>query len=324
LAFTYTLPKDRIAIRPVTPPDCAKLLVATGEDPIKDLHFSDLSTLDLNQTLFVFNDTAVIKARFFGSFYDSSDELLDSGEVLLISEIDRTSWKAMGRPKRAIEKASKFKFEDEIATLINGPDGEFTITFSHEDALKKGVMPIPPYIRDGRGDSTDEKDYQTIFAKHLGSIAAPTASLHFTYQLVVELERFSKIEYLTLHVGTYSFRSPHQYAPGKERFFIADDVWRRIKEHRSQGGQVVAVGTTAVRALESKARGMEGNTELILTPGDKFLSVDKIITNFHQPGSTHLLLIEAFVGAKRLKDIYEHGLTNNYRFLSYGDGMLLG
>jgi S-adenosylmethionine:tRNA ribosyltransferase-isomerase len=204
-----------------------------------------------------------------------------------------------------------------------------------------GTMPIPPYIRGGLGDEEDLTDYQTIFARHEGSIAAPTASLHFTPNLVKSLLRAGvEMAQVTLHVGAASIRALDASSggvPGAERMQVSASVLEKIDDTRRAGGRVVAVGTTVMRALETAWRArqsvaaggapaptlFEGETDLFIRPGFEFYAVDGLITNFHQPGTSHLLLVEAFVGRSLLERIYDHALHSKYRFLSYGDGSLL-
>ena len=197
-----------------------------------------------------------------------------------------------------------------------------------------GTMPIPPYIRNGRGDDQDRIDYQSVFAVNPGSVAAPTASLHFTQELVAGLKRSPGclVDRITLHVGTASFQpiivNGVMRTPSSERFFVPDDVLNRLQATRRSRGRVVAVGTTVVRALESaaheEANGAQmSSTELFIQPGFSFEMVDLLITNFHQPRTTHLLLVEALLGAELLDRVYREALANDYRFLSYGDGMMI-
>lgn len=201
-----------------------------------------------------------------------------------------------------------------------------------------GVMPIPPYIRDGHGDQQDQQDYQTLFAEEEGSVAAPTASLHFTQELLANIEQLCSVDKITLHVGPASFRPVVRGAelvpPGQEFLHVESAVMEKIAALRdaaeatstgtSSRGRTIAVGTTVVRALESAARGeLEGATELFIQPGFEFKAVDALITNFHQPGTSHLLLVEALLGRELLAKAYQFALDNGYRFLSYGDAMLI-
>jgi S-adenosylmethionine:tRNA ribosyltransferase-isomerase len=194
------------------------------------------------------------------------------------------------------------------------------------------MMPIPPYIRKGRSDHQDRIDYQAAFAKFDGSIAAPTAGLHFTERLINNLrQRRCIIAFVTLHVGTASFLpvilEGKVREPGEEFYLHSTEIIGQINKVRSSGGRVIAVGTTVVRALESMwhNQGTEGvrRTELFVTPGYTFGAIDGLVTNFHQPHTTHLLLVEALLGRNNLDHAYRHALKSRYRFLSYGDGMLI-
>ena len=191
-----------------------------------------------------------------------------------------------------------------------------------------GTMPIPPYIRKGVGDEQDAVDYQSIFARYPGSVAAPTASLHFNDALMTRITDGvgTAVSRITLHVGPASFLPVIDEGklkkPGSEQFEVSEDAKREMLSTREQGGRVIAVGTTVVRALESCMK-TNGSTELFISPGYRFEIVDAVVTNFHQPGTTHLLLVEALLGKDLLSRAYEHAMRNDYRFLSYGDGMLI-
>jgi S-adenosylmethionine:tRNA ribosyltransferase-isomerase len=215
-------------------------------------------------------------------------------------------------------------------------DQEVLIDFSassedmSETLDRVGYMPIPPYIRNGVSDGADKADYQSLFAEDTGSIAAPTASLHFTPAVLDSFpEHGIETVTITLHVGTASFLPLTKAgqtglaAPGSEEFSVSDEAWELIQTAKQAGRRVVAVGTTVVRALESRAIGIAAATDLFITPGFTFQVCDAIITNFHQPATTHLLLVQAFIGRSLLDTAYQYALDNDFRFLSYGDGMLL-
>lgn len=370
--FSYELPPERIAQRPLRPPDLAKLLVAERESGrIHDKQFTALPEVLRAGDLLVCNDSRVIPARLRGVF---EDEPAQAVEVFLLSPQDSlglagndsqtVTWRCIGRPLRKWQTGRRMLIGDRIIATVmpprpttgpsneEGSQGDVLVQFSLRDgqagtemlqsALRAaGTMPIPPYIRGGNGDEEDLTDYQTIFARQEGSIAAPTASLHFTPNLVNSLLRAGiEMTQVTLHVGAASIRaldaSPGG-VPGAERMQVPAAVLERIDATRRAGGRVVAVGTTVMRALETawrareavKAPGapaptvFEGETDLFIRPGFEFCAVDGLITNFHQPGTSHLLLVEAFVGRELLESIYTHALSGDYRFLSYGDGSLL-
>ncbi|MEN9847147.1 MAG: hypothetical protein RIS36_2294 [Pseudomonadota bacterium] len=337
-AYTYDLPKERIAQRPCHPADCAKMLVinrTTGE--FHDRLFRDLPEFLSRKDRLVFNDTRVIPARLFGTL-DSSGKA--AVELLLIERITDARWVCIGRPLKKIRAKGRVLFGETLWADVIADDSltdRVTVEFHTSDATEismviagHGCMPIPPYIRGGRGDELDEVDYQTIFARNPGSVAAPTASLHFNEDLMGRLtgDVGCGVTRITLHVGTASFLpvldNGKLRPPGSERFHVSDEATREVLETNKGGGRVVAVGTTVVRALESSAREADADaTELFITPGYSFKRVDSLITNFHQPGTTHLLLVEALLGRELLAKAYQHALANDYRFLSYGDGMCI-
>ncbi len=337
-AYTYDLPKERIAQRPCHPADHAKMLVvnrATGE--IHDRFFYDLPRYLSSQDRLVFNDTRVIPARLFGTLESSGQAAV---ELLLIEKITDARWVCIGRPLKKIRAKGRVRFGNTLWADVIPEESSLervTVEFHTSEATHismaiaaHGCMPIPPYIRGGKGDELDEVDYQTIFAKNPGSVAAPTASLHFNEGLMARLaeEVRCDVSRITLHVGTASFLPVLDNGtlrpPGSERFIVTDAVTREISETKDSAGRVIAVGTTVVRALESSAQMPHAEaTELFIAPGYRFRIVDSVITNFHQPGTTHLLLVEALLGRELLRKVYEHALANEYRFLSYGDGMFI-
>lgn len=338
-AYTYDLPKERIAQRPCHPADRAKMLVvdrATGS--IVDRRFSDLPEYLTSRDRLVFNDTRVIPARLFGTL----DSTGGSGvELLLIEKISDSRWVCLGKPLRKIRAKGRVRLNDTLWAEVvpdEGPQDRVVVDFHTASSTHismaiaaHGCMPIPPYIRGGKGDELDEVDYQTIFAKNPGSVAAPTASLHFNDALMSRLENDTgcDVSRITLHVGTASFlpvldEEGRIRRPESERFHVDDSVRAELAETKDCGGRVIAVGTTVVRAVESSAQVAHAeSTELFITPGYSFKLVDAVVTNFHQPGTTHLLLVEALLGRERLSKVYQHALKSDYRFLSYGDGMLI-
>jgi S-adenosylmethionine:tRNA ribosyltransferase-isomerase len=307
----------------------------TGE--FHDRLFRDLPEFLSRKDRLVFNDTRVIPARLFGTL-DSSGKA--AVELLLIERITDARWVCIGRPLKKIRAKGRVLFGETLWADVIADDSltdRVTVEFHTSDATEismviagHGCMPIPPYIRGGRGDELDEVDYQTIFARNPGSVAAPTASLHFNEDLMGRLtgDVGCGVTRITLHVGTASFLpvldNGKLRPPGSERFHVSDEATREVLETNKGGGRVVAVGTTVVRALESSAREADADaTELFITPGYSFKRVDSLITNFHQPGTTHLLLVEALLGRELLAKAYQHALANDYRFLSYGDGMCI-
>jgi S-adenosylmethionine:tRNA ribosyltransferase-isomerase len=331
IPFTYDLPEEKIAQRPVYPAHCAQLLVVDrSSGAITSATYEALPELLPPTSTLVFNNTKVLPARIFAANARNKGEV----EIVLLSVEDeeKNSWKALMRPLRRLKNGdtliisggceARFERREDKYGIISFPieQREFiTYLWQH------GRMPIPPYIRQGLSDEQDAIDYQTIFAKKEGSVAAPTASLHFSPELMGKLSmaNFSSCE-ITLHVGGASIEAVWDgetlRAPATERFFIEAKTVSVIDSAR----HITAVGTTSVRALESYYSGVApGDTSLFITPGYEFKRVNSLITNFHQPGTTHLLLVESFMGRELLKECYDYALKNNFRFLSYGDGMLI-
>jgi len=339
MPFSYILPPGRIAQRPVRPYDRAKLLIASrGEQSFREGVFAELDQLLTNRDLLVINDTQVIPARLLGTIEETGAQV----ELLLHRRINSQQWSCLGNPLRRLKPGTRVQLGGEICGVIKERISEYEVQveFSHPDArlLEIGKMPIPPYIRGGASDDSDRTDYQALFAKNQGSVAAPTASLHFTEQLMGRLNaKGVSVAYLTLHLGTASFLPLHTdtqdnsyRTPGSERFVFSNELLLQIESTKRSGGRVTAVGTSVVRALETLASlgsraeaGQELETTLFITPGFEFKVVDAIITNFHQPGTTHLLLVEAFLGSAMIQQSYDYALKNNFRFLSYGDAMFL-
>lgn len=338
--YWYDLPQDRIAQRPVYPYDKAKLLVIDRQaESLQDSRFESFHYFLGPEDLLIFNNTRVMQARLFGEFQDTGGAV----EVLLIERTsDPATWKAMGKPLKKFRPGRKLIFGNGFkAEIVSKAESECLIHFEDVNAEmlmnEQGLMPIPPYIRQGRSDQQDVVDYQPIFSENEGSIAAPTASLHFTPDLMDQIYFIgASVEFVTLHVGAASFLPLFSESdqlgnkkPLEERYIFSQKVMDKIIETKSRKGKVIAVGTTVVRALETmfhrhqREEGREYKTDLFITPGFEFKAVDALVTNFHQPGTTHMLLVEAFIGHKLLEQSYKHALENEYRFLSYGDGMLV-
>ena len=328
MPFNYSLPHDRIAQRPCSPADAAKMLVINRQQgTLSDSNFSSLAGFLKSGDLLIFNDSRVIPARLLGRKSETEVELL------LLERLSPATWLAIGRPLKRLKERSEITFSADLKAIVTAkprPD-RIEVTFyskglpaSSEETLSHGLMPIPPYIRNGLSDAQDLTDYQTIFARNEGSIAAPTASLHFTQSLFSKiLDKGVEIDYLTLHVGLSSIKEVEPgKAPESEKFYISAELKDKILKYKKQGRRIIAVGTTAVRALESMD--LEGQTSLFIQPGYNFKVIDCMITNFHMPLSTHLQLVEAFIGSEGLMvKTYQHALDSDYRFFSYGDGMLI-
>ena len=342
--YTYTLPEERIAQRPVYPFDAARMLVVRrGEEGITSGTFSAFPELVRDGDLVIFNNSRVMPYRLFGTIEGPGTEC----EVLLLREDEVGGWRAIGRPLRRFREGAVLRFTPALSATVCERTGqmEVRIEFSLprtallEEIARVGIMPIPPYIRAGKGDEKDKEDYQSIFAAIDGSVAAPTASLHFTPEVKRGIEaRGAEIETVTLHVGPPSFLPLWKdgeeelpiTGPGVERFVHSPKVCQKISDTRRRGGRVFAVGTTVVRAVETMMREPEGReegalleTSLFISPGFEFHGVNCVVTNFHQPRTSHLLLIESLLGRDLLHSVYEYALSHDCRFLSYGDGMVI-
>ncbi len=338
--FSYALPDEQIAQRPVYPPESAKMLVVDrATNQLYHRSFADIAALLRPTDRLVFNDTRVIPARFYPRLDSESGTQV---ELVLLREVATNEWTAIGYPMRRIRGAQQLLFGDDLRAIQLPSDRPDRIRIKFQTPSRQrtlqlieslGSMPIPPYIRKGRADEQDRLDYQSIFAEHAGSVAAPTASLHFSEGLVDTIRSSvgCSIDTVTLHVGAASFQpvlvNGELRPPGAEEFHVPDALVQSLLEAKAAGNRVIAVGTTVVRALESAARARgdssTGETELFIQPGSNFALVDALVTNFHQSGTTHLLLVEALLGRELLSRAYESALSERYRFLSYGDGMFI-
>ncbi|KXJ50217.1 MAG: S-adenosylmethionine:tRNA ribosyltransferase-isomerase [Thalassospira sp. Nap_22] len=335
--FDFELPRDRIAEHPANPRDAARMLDLSGEG-MQDRIVRELPDILHPGDLLISNDTRVIPARLFGKRGDAKVE------VTLHKQEGLGTWVAFAKPAKKLRIGETFKVNDEFEAevLAKKDGGEVTLRFNKSGAdliaalEKYGVMPLPPYIRrDVGGDDQDKSDYQTIFAQKDGAVAAPTAGLHFTPELLANLDaRGINRRTITLHVGAGTFLpvkvdDTDDHKMHAEWGSISKEIADLINETRANGGRVVAVGTTSLRLLESAAREdgvvepFEAETDIFITPGYKFRAVDMLLTNFHLPRSTLFMLVSAFAGFERMKAAYQHAIENEYRFYSYGDCSLL-
>jgi S-adenosylmethionine:tRNA ribosyltransferase-isomerase len=336
----YHLPEGLIAQYPVEPRDKARLLVLNrgGGEEIYTT-FSHVGDYLHEGDALVVNDTRVMPARLFG--YKNTEGRV---EILLLRKVpeDGEVWECLVKRGKRAKVGTRIQFAPDLAgeVVSNGPEGKKRIAFDHQGSFQEivrriGHVPLPPYIRQGEDEEIDEEGYQTIFARHEGAIAAPTAGLHFTPELVQAIEKRGILFIpLTLHVGLGSFQpirsekvEDHRLEP--EYYHISPSSAEAINAARARGGRVCAVGTTVVRALESAAdeRGtihtQQGLTDLYIYPGYRFKAVDALITNFHLPRSTLLLLVFAFGGREHIIRAYQDAMREGYGFYSYGDGMLI-
>ena len=343
--FDFDLPEDLIATRPMTPRSAAKLLFAEG-DAFHDKTVGDLLDLFQAGDRLVLNNTRVIPARLNGvrkrhGVQGGSGEA--KIEVTLLDPDADGCWSALIKPLRKVDVGEVITFSDQFhAELCEKRDGQAILRFNltgdaFDAALEEaGAMPLPPYIASKRAaDEQDKEDYQTVFAKHRGSVAAPTASLHFDEGLLDALiANGVDITYVTLHVGAGTFLPVKvddvtTHKMHKERGEVTPGAAAEILATKSAGGRVIPVGTTALRLVETAARDTgqiapwKGATDIFIYPGFEFHVADALMTNFHLPKSTLIMLVSAFIGAERTKKLYTHAVSQRYRFFSYGDASLL-
>jgi S-adenosylmethionine:tRNA ribosyltransferase-isomerase len=337
--FDFDLPEGLIATRPAKPRTSARLLLAEG-DRISDGHVSDLLDILRPGDRLVLNNTKVLPARLFGS--RQRGEAVAKVEITLL-EPKAKGWRALAKPLRKVLPGEVIRFSDHLsATVAEKSETDLTLTFDltgddFDAALAgAGVMPLPPYIAAKRAaDDQDRTDYQTVFARHSGAVAAPTASLHFDEDLLRALAA-KGVEFteVTLHVGAGTFLpvkvedvTTHKMHAewGRVSAAAADE----INATKRAGGRVIPVGTTALRLIESAADAdgvlhpWEGETDIFIYPGYRFRVADALMTNFHLPKSTLVMLVSALMGADRIRHIYAHAIREGYRFFSYGDSSLL-
>jgi S-adenosylmethionine:tRNA ribosyltransferase-isomerase len=336
--FDFELPRRLIADHPCEPRDAARLLLIPASGRLQDRRISDLPTLLRRGDLLVFNDTKVIPARLVGRRGAASVE------VTLHRDLGGGMWRAFAKGARRLRIGDRIAFGKDFSADVaeKHPEGDVTLQFGLEgEAFRKalaryGAMPLPPYIKRPRGgDPRDHADYQTIFARAEGAVAAPTAGLHFTPALLETLaERGIGWTMLTLHVGPGTFlpvktADPRDHEMHAEWGMLRAATAERIAATRHAGGRIVAVGTTSLRLLESAAAGngevrpFAGETRLFILPGYRFQAIDLLLTNFHLPRSTLLILVAALAGLERIKAAYAHAVAAGYRFFSYGDACLI-
>ena len=343
--FDFELPEELIATRPVSPRSAARLLVAKG-DIVDDGFVSDLPEFLRSGDRLVFNDTKVLPARLNGlrsRFIDVNNVAVAKIEVTLIASKKESIWSALIKPLRKIRVGEKITFDKSFeAILIDKFDGQGILHFNKEnieflDHLEElGAMPLPPYIASKRkADKRDKSDYQTIFAQKIGSIAAPTASLHFDLGLLERLKKKGvETSFVTLHVGAGTFlpvksEDIRQHKMHAEFGEINQKTVDEIRQTKKNGGRIIPVGTTALRLLETAAQSTDilsewrGETDIFIYPGYKFIVADGLMTNFHLPKSTLMMLVSALMGKETIESIYNHAITKKYRFFSYGDSSLL-
>ena len=337
--FDFDLPEALIATRPARPRTAARLLVAEG-DRISDRSVADLVSIFRPGDRLVLNNTRVIPARLFG--LRRRGEAVAKVEVTLLEPGVTGEWRALAKPLRKVQVGEVITFSDQLAgTVVSKTASDLTLGFdvtgaAFDEALAAaGKMPLPPYIAALRpADEEDETDYQTVFAKTPGAVAAPTASLHFDAALLEALaERGVQFTEVTLHVGAGTFlpvkvedvTTHRMHAEWGE---VTPEAAAEINATRAAGGRIIPVGTTALRLIESaaqcgKVEPWRGPTDIFIYPGYRFRVTDALMTNFHLPKSTLLMLVAALMGQERMRKVYAHAVQERYRFFSYGDASLL-
>lgn len=336
--FDFHLPEDLIATRPAKPRPSARLLLAVG-DSLQDLHVSDLVDIFRPGDRLILNNTRVIPARLFGT--RQRGEAVAKVEITLL-EPQASGWRALAKPLRKVQVGEVIRFSDQLSATVAEKSEtdlrlEFNLTGGDFDAALNaaGAMPLPPYIAAKRpADDQDKADYQTVFARHSGAVAAPTASLHFDENLLQALAKkgvsFTEV---TLHVGAGTFlpvkvEDVTTHKMHAEWGQVTPQAAAEIAATKAAGGRVIPVGTTALRLIESAAPGgqiaaWQGETDIFIYPGYRFRVADALMTNFHLPKSTLLMLVSALMGKDRIDRIYAHAVKAGYRFFSYGDASLL-
>lgn len=334
--FDFTLPDQLIAQHPPEVRGSSRLLVALPDMPLQDRVFGDLPDYIKAGDVLVFNNTKVMKARLFGQ-KESGGKI----EALIERVLDNHTALAHIRSSKSPKPGTKLIFEGDIcAVMVERADELFCLRFEggqtvYELLEQNGHLPLPPYIERAAG-ADDDTRYQTVYAKHQGAVAAPTAGLHFTDGLLGRLKaKGVETAEVTLHVGAGTFQPVRvdkieEHKMHSEWFDVPPETVAAIEAAHARGNKVWAVGTTSMRALESAARETgrlkagQGDTDIFITPGYRFRVIDRLITNFHLPKSTLLMLVSAFSGMEHIRAVYRHAVEHEYRFFSYGDAMVLG
>ncbi|MCA0044608.1 tRNA preQ1(34) S-adenosylmethionine ribosyltransferase-isomerase QueA [Celeribacter litoreus] len=343
--FDFDLPEDLIATRPAKPRSSARLLVATP-DAMHDGHVTDLVDWLNPSDRLVLNDTKVLPARLTGKRGRDTAQGWQEAKIevtLLEPQAEGGVWRALIKPLKKVKEGEEIRFSDDLsATLTAKEEGAAYVAFNltgedFDRALAEaGSMPLPPYIEAKRkADAQDKEDYQTVWARNLGAVAAPTASLHFDEPLLKRLiEKGVEFTHVTLHVGAGTFLpvkvdNVDEHKMHSEWGEVSEGAAIEINTTKQRGGRVIPVGTTALRLIESAApqpgviAPFLGDTDIFIKPGYEFRIADALMTNFHLPKSTLLMLVSALMGTERMREVYAHAVEDRYRFFSYGDASLL-
>lgn len=329
--FEYLLPPELIAQTPVEPRDSSRLMVLSRDDgSIVHRRFSELGELLRNGDILVFNDSRVLPARLMGRKADTGGRV----ELLLLRRLEPGLWEALCRPSRSIREGSQLTFDGLNSEIVERRSGALRIVrFSDESALEQaGQVPLPPYIH---RPLDDPERYQTVYSRVNGSAAAPTAGLHFTTELLDRLaSKGIEFAFVTLHVGLDTFvpvreDDPREHAIHSEYGEITPEAASKLSGAKADGRRIIGVGTTTARLLEQSASNnakiepFAGWTDLLILPGHRFMALDGMITNFHLPRTTLIMLVSAFAGQKFILQAYHEAIEQSYRFYSFGDAMLI-
>ena len=334
--FYYDLPEELIAQTPVEPRNSSRLMVLPrngGE--IEHKHFYDLPEFLKPGDCLVLNNTRVLPARLYGTREDTGAVV----EFVLLRQHGNKLWECLAGPGKKAKTGYKFRFSDKLTAIVTDvlEDGNRMIEFACEGDFfavldEVGQMPLPPYIKE---KLKDKERYQTVYSKDAGSAAAPTAGLHFTKEMLESIKAMGvNIAYVTLHVGLGTFRPVKvedvtQHKMHTEHYYIPEETAKTINETRKNGGRVICVGTTSCRTVESCAKKYgeikecSGDTDIFIYPGFEFKCMDGLITNFHLPESTLIMLVSAFAGYDNVMNAYNTAVKERYRFFSFGDAMLI-
>ncbi len=328
--FDYELPAELIAQTPIEPRDHSRLLVVNrADESITHRHFYDLPDLLRKGDVLVFNDSRVLPARLFGHRVGYEGKV----EILLLRRIEPSLWEVLVKPSRRIDTGARIELDGLRCEVIERKEGAIRIVrFSAEEALERaGKVPLPPYIH---RPIADPERYQTVYARVKGSAAAPTAGLHFTPELLRRLQdKGVDFAFTTLHVGLDTFvpvrvDDPEKHHIHREYCQLSREVAQQLSQAKSQGRRIIAVGTTSVRVLEQASLGgkidpFDGWADLFILPGYKFNVVDAMITNFHLPRTTLVMMVSAFAGRGLISKAYDEAINKRYRFYSFGDAMMI-
>lgn len=335
--FYYDLPEELIAQTPIEPRDASRLMIVhQNSGQIEHKHFYDVVDQLHENDCLILNDTKVLPARLFGAREDTGTVV----EFVLLKQISHDTWECLAGPGKRAKEGKRFVFGESLMTgevVSVTEDGNRIMKFSWDgvffDVLDRiGQMPLPPYIKE---KLQDKNRYQTVYSKHLGSAAAPTAGLHFTKELLNKVQQKGvKIGYVTLHVGLGTFRPVKvedvtKHKMHTEHYYVPQQTADLMAQTKADGGRIIAVGTTSCRTLESmmaeygRYTECSGDTSIFIYPGFRFRCIDALITNFHLPESTLIMLVSAFCGYDTTMHAYDVAVKEKYRFFSFGDAMMI-